>query len=73
MGLGEELRKARQAAGMTQEDLAAKARMDRAYISEIERGIASPSVDRFLRLCDAMKTRAADIVDRLQYPSRHRR
>lgn len=68
--LGDELRKARQQAGWTQEKLAARAGMDRAYISEIERGKVSLSVDRLLRICKAMGVRAALIVDRVERKSR---
>jgi transcriptional regulator with XRE-family HTH domain len=51
---------------MTQEELAAKARMDRAYISEIERGKASPSMDRLFRICRAMGVRASTILARVE-------
>jgi transcriptional regulator with XRE-family HTH domain len=73
MGLGTLLKDARLAAGLTQEQLAAEAQMDRAYISEIERGKVSISIDRFLRICDALGIRAAEIIDRLQkLPPRRR-
>ena len=64
--LGQVLRDAREEAGMTQEALAAKAGMDRAYISEIERGKASPSVDRLFRICRAMDVRASTILARVE-------
>ncbi len=51
--LGRELLKARQAAGMTQEDLAFRAGVHRTYISYLEHDKYSPSVDMLFRVCDA--------------------
>jgi transcriptional regulator with XRE-family HTH domain len=48
--LGAELRRARRAAGLTQEQLAARAKVDRTNISEIENDKVSPSVDMLVRL-----------------------
>ncbi len=64
--VGEELRKVREAQGLTQEALAAKARMDRSFISEIERGEKTPSLDRLFRLCDALGVRASVIIARVE-------
>ena len=66
MPLGDELRAARESAGLTQEALAAKAKMDRAYISEIERGKADPSVTSLIRLCQALGVRASTILARVE-------
>jgi transcriptional regulator with XRE-family HTH domain len=66
MPLGDELRAARESAGLTQEALAAKAKMDRAYISEIERGKADPSITSLFRLCDAMGVRTSTIIARVE-------
>jgi transcriptional regulator with XRE-family HTH domain len=64
--LGTVLREVREQAGVTQQALAAKAGMDRAYISEIERGKASPSVDRLFRICQALGVRASTVVARVE-------
>jgi transcriptional regulator with XRE-family HTH domain len=64
--VGQTLCEAREAAGLTQEELAARATMDRSYISDVERGTASLSVDRLLRLCRALGTPAATIVQRIE-------
>jgi DNA-binding XRE family transcriptional regulator len=48
---GEQLRQARIAAGLTQEELAFRAGLDRTYISMLERGIKSPTLHTFFRLC----------------------
>ncbi len=66
MSLGAELRSARRAAGMTQEQLASTARVDRGYISEIENDHQSPTVDMLRRLCDALGVRASTILARAE-------
>lgn len=67
--LGRELRKARKAAGLTQEQLALKAHVDRSYLSELERNLKSPTVSLFLRLCQAMGVSAAEVIHRIEKPS----
>jgi DNA-binding XRE family transcriptional regulator len=64
--LGTELRNARLKAGMTQEAVAIKARLTREFISQVERGVSSPSVDNLLRICRAMKVQAGPIISRVQ-------
>jgi len=64
--VGEELRKAREDAGLTQEELSSKARVDRSYISQLERGLKSPTLDMLLRLCKAMGVSASEIVARVE-------
>ena len=44
---------------MTQQQVAAKARMDRSYVSDVERADAVVSVDCFMRLCHAIGIPAA--------------
>lgn len=64
--VGQVLCEARDEAGMTQEQIAAKANMDRSYISDVERGTASLSVDRLLRICSALGISAAIIMGRIE-------
>jgi transcriptional regulator with XRE-family HTH domain len=71
--LGEELRKAREAAGLTQQQVAARAQMDRAYVSEIERGKVSLSVERLFRLCEAIGIRPSVILARVERASLRQR
>ncbi|QDT66621.1 helix-turn-helix domain-containing protein [Calycomorphotria hydatis] len=59
---GQVLRDARIAAGMTQEDLAHHAQVDRTYISQLERDLKSPTLAMLFRLCDAMGISAANMV-----------
>jgi transcriptional regulator with XRE-family HTH domain len=64
--VGEELRAARRAAGMTQEELAFKAGVDRSYISLLENDRKSPTLDMLFRLCDALGARPSRLVARVE-------
>jgi transcriptional regulator with XRE-family HTH domain len=50
-----------------------RADMDRAYISEVENGKRSLSVDRLLRLCGSMKVPAAKVIADVEEELRKRR
>ena len=60
--LGDELRKARVACGLTQEELALKAGLSRNYVSILELGQKSPTVAVLLRLAEAMDVRASTLI-----------
>ncbi len=62
---GTELRQLRTTAGISQEELAFRAELDRSYISILERGIKSPSLDAFFRLCAALDCRPEIMIARL--------
>ncbi len=64
--LGLELRKSREAAGLTQEKLAFLAEVDRTYISMLENNKKSPTVDMLFRLCEVLKTPASRIIARVE-------
>jgi transcriptional regulator with XRE-family HTH domain len=64
--LGDELRKARHKAGMTQEQVAARARISREYVSQLERNRQSPTVDMLLKVCRILGTSAARIISRVE-------
>jgi len=64
--IGEELHKARKAAGMTQEQLAFEAHVDRTYISMLENNKKSPTLDLLFRLCDALGTSPSRLVARVE-------
>jgi len=66
MSLGAELRKARLAADLTQEALSSAARIDRSYISQLERDLKSPTVETLLRLCWAMGASASKMIARVE-------
>jgi transcriptional regulator with XRE-family HTH domain len=68
--LGEVLREAREAAGMTQEQLAFKARVHRTYVSLLERDKKSATVDTQSRVAAALDVPASWIIARVE--KRHR-
>ncbi len=69
MTLGDELRAAREAADMTQEEVAQAAGMDRPYLSQLENGHKSPTVDMLFRICKALGVKASDILARVERTS----
>ncbi|MFO0824478.1 MAG: helix-turn-helix transcriptional regulator [Gemmataceae bacterium] len=70
MSLGDELRKARTDADLTQEELARKAKLDRAYISLLENDRKSPTVDTLTRLCRALGIAASTVLARVERAER---
>jgi transcriptional regulator with XRE-family HTH domain len=51
---------------MTQEALAAKARVSREYVSQLENGRKSPTVQVFLRLCRGMGASASELIAKVE-------
>jgi transcriptional regulator with XRE-family HTH domain len=68
--LGDELRKAREAAGLSQEDLAYKAKVDRTYVSMLERGKNSPTVEVLFRICRALRVSPSEVIARVEKASK---
>lgn len=64
--LGNELRKARMAAKLTQEQLSFAAEIDRSYISLLEHDKKSPTVDMLFRLCDTLGVSASGLLARVE-------
>lgn len=64
--LGAELKKARKAAGLTQEELAFKAEIHRTYVSMLERDKGSPTVETLLRICAVLKVNASTLIRRVE-------
>ncbi len=60
---GRNLRRRRNAAALTQEALAAKANMDRTYISDIERGVRNPGIKNVARLANALNVTSAELME----------
>lgn len=54
--LGREIRESRLLAGISQEDLALMADIDRSYVSQLERGIANPSLLILHRLAKVLNS-----------------
>lgn len=59
---GTQLRELRKHAGITQEELAFRAGLARTYISLLERGIKSPSLTIFLRLCVVLQQKPDEVM-----------
>ena len=64
--LGDQLRNAREAAGLTQEEVAFRAEVHRTYVSLLERDKKSPTLDVLFRLCDAIGLRASELIRRVE-------
>jgi len=62
--VGTNVRRARQKAGLTQEQLAHDAKIDLTYAGGIERGRRNPSVEVLGRLADALGVEPADLLKR---------
>jgi transcriptional regulator with XRE-family HTH domain len=64
--LGEELRRAREKAGLSQEEVAHRAGIDRSYLSQLENDRKSPTVDLLLRVCGALGTKMSTLIGRVE-------
>ena len=63
---GQELRRARNDAGISQEKLALQVGLDRTYISMLERGLRQPTLTTIFLLCPALKLSSVDMMMRVQ-------
>ncbi len=59
---GKVLREARRASGISQEQLATAADLDRSFISLVERGIQSPNTVVLLKIAEVLKVSAAEMI-----------
>jgi transcriptional regulator with XRE-family HTH domain len=62
--LGQNVRAARIARGMSQEQLAFEAEMKRSYVSDLERGTRNPSVRALGRLAKALGVEPPELLRR---------
>ena len=60
--LAENVKAARKALDQSQEALAHEAKIDRTYISGIERGLRNPSLDLIAKLAETLKTTPAALL-----------
>ena len=60
--MGEAVRATRKKAGISQEKLAEKADLSTVFISRIERGVESPSVDNLVKIARALGSRVRSLV-----------
>lgn len=59
---GQNVRKAREALKLSQEDLGHEIDIDRTYISGIERGVRNPSLDVIVKIARCLKTTPASLL-----------
>ena len=59
--LGEKIRRAREKAGLTQLEVAAKAEMDVNYYARIERGLGNPSYEKLYSIMTALNMDSLEI------------
>jgi transcriptional regulator with XRE-family HTH domain len=64
--LGDEIRKVRLAANLTQEQLAFEADISRNYVSLLELNQKSPTVDVLLRIARAVGVRASALIEAIE-------
>jgi transcriptional regulator with XRE-family HTH domain len=60
--LGKRIREKRKALGWTQEDLAAKAGIDRSYIGGVERGERNLTFTMLCEICKSLGSSVADLT-----------
>jgi transcriptional regulator with XRE-family HTH domain len=58
--------KERKSAGLSQEELAENAGLHRTYVSQIERGLKSPTLVVFIRLAHALNLKASDLLSAIE-------
>ena len=61
VALGQAIRAARLERGVSQEELAARAAIDRSYMSSIERGAQNPGIVSLLRVVNALEMTATEL------------
>lgn len=62
--LGLQIASRRSERGLSQEDLAGAAEMDRSFLSEIENGRKNPSVMSLVRIAKALDVQPGDLLDK---------
>lgn len=65
-GFGRALREARHALGISQEELADRAEIHRTHVSQLERGLKSPTIDTLARLAKALNTTPSKMMRMLE-------
>ena len=61
--IGNVLRVKREKLAVSQEELAERAGVDRTYVSILERGLKSPTVETLERICDALGTLPERVIE----------
>jgi len=67
---GAEIRRVREERGISQEELGFRADLHRTYVSQLERGLKSPSLRAILRIARGLGCPAARLVASAELPRR---
>jgi transcriptional regulator with XRE-family HTH domain len=67
IGLGENLRRCRRRAGISQEELGFRSSVHRTDVSKIERGESMPRTDTLLKLAGGLGVEAQELLDGLAW------
>ena len=63
---GQVLREQRRARGISQEDLALSADVDRTFVSQMERGIRQPTITTLVKLAKALDCQPSGLISRME-------
>lgn len=63
---GTELQKVRKEKGLSQEQLGFESGYHRTYISQLERGVKSPSLKTIFRISEALKIKPSKLLQRIE-------
>lgn len=69
LDFGRAVRRLREGRGWSQEELAARANLNRSYLGEIERGAAMPSLGTAAKLALALELSLAELLSRCDQTS----
>jgi transcriptional regulator with XRE-family HTH domain len=61
--VGANLRRAREALGVSQEELADRAGLHRTYLSGVERGVRNPTVTVLEKIAKALKVKTSTLLE----------
>ena len=63
INFGKKIQKIRKEKGMTQEDLAYKAKVDASYIGYLERGEKNPTLSKIINIAKALKVKLSHLFE----------
>ncbi|MED4206658.1 helix-turn-helix transcriptional regulator [Neobacillus mesonae] len=63
---GEAIRRLREAQGMIQEELAHYSKLDRSFISDLERNVKTPSLSTIFKLAKGLKMEPEEVVKEIK-------
>lgn len=65
--LGQLIRKHREAKDLSQEELSFEAEIHRTYVSQLERGLQSPTIEVLRRICSALDIKTSALLAELEF------